>query len=79
MGNINNKYKIEFFAANGLLSTTLFNDKHRVFFDEGYMKVKRNVAGSPRTVFSVKEDRVSRVYRYDELVWQQYIGYVGAH
>lgn len=43
------------------------------------MEVERTIMGNPRVVFSIKEDRVSKVYRYGELVWDQYIGYLGAH
>lgn len=73
------KYKIIFLAANGLVSSTSFDDKHTIYFREGYLEVERTIMGNPRVVFSIKENRVSKVYRYDELVWEQYIGYLGAH
>lgn len=76
---LNNKYKVEFFAANGLLSSTYFDDNHRIYFREGYMEIERTIMGYPRIVFSVKEDRVSKVWRHGQLVYEQYIGYLGGH
>lgn len=75
----NTKYKIEFIAANGLVSTTFFNDAHTIYFRAGYMEVERELMGYPRVVFSVKENRICKVWRYDQLVYEQYVGYLGGH
>ena len=77
--NNNVKYKIEFFAANGLCSSTTFDDRHRIYFREGYMEVERAFGDTYRVVFSVKEDRVSKIYRYGDLVYERWIGYLGGH
>lgn len=77
--NQSGKYKILFIAANGLLSSTFFDDRHTIYFRNGYMEAEREIMGFPRIVFSVKEDRISKVYRYGQLVWDQHVGYLGAH
>lgn len=73
------KYKIRFIAANGLVSTTYFDNKHTIYFRNNYLEVEREIMGSPRVVYSVREERICKVWRYGKLVFQQYVGYLGGH
>lgn len=78
--NITNKptkYKIQFFNASGFLTTAMFNGNHSLTWDGEYVEVSRNIDNSPRVVYRVRQDRVSRIYKDDVPVFEQKLGLFG--
>ena len=78
--NITNKpvkYKIQFFNANGFLATAMFNSNHSVNWDGEYVEVSRKIANESRVVYRVKRDRISRIFQFEEMIFEQKLGLFG--